>query len=134
MNTRTTQTSFSFQKAGRIAVGANYWASHAAARMWRDWDAGAVEEDLRVLADSGIRLLRVFPNWADFQPIHACFLSGDNCRKIRETRMFDAAPALRDGWRVVCAITDDFDAAKWENGTLTLAPCAGILLMAEAAP
>ena len=82
--------------SGRIAVGANYWASHAATRMWRDWDATAVEEDLRVLADAGIRLLRVFPNWADFQPIHACFLSGDNCRKIYETRMFDSEEPLPD--------------------------------------
>ena len=79
-----------------MAVGANYWASHAATRMWRDWDAESVEADLRVLADAGIRLLRVFPNWADFQPIHACFLSGDNCRKVRETRLFDAEEPLPD--------------------------------------
>ena len=82
--------------SGRIAVGANYWASRAATRMWRDWDAKAVGEDLRLLADSGMKLLRVFPNWADFQPIHACFLSGDNCRKVYETRMFDSEEPLPD--------------------------------------
>lgn len=86
----------SFIPSGRIAVGANYWASHAATRMWRDWDAKAVDEDLRILADAGIRLLRVFPNWADFQPIHACFFSGDNCRKVAETRMFDSEEPLPD--------------------------------------
>ncbi len=79
-----------FLSFGRIVLGANYWASHAATRMWREWDARAVEDDLRVLAGAGIRLLRVFPNWADFQPIHACFLSGDNSRKVYETRMFDS--------------------------------------------
>ena len=85
-----------FLPSGRIAVGANYWASHAATRMWREWDPAAVEADLRVLADAGITLLRVFPNWADFQPIHACFLSGDNCRKVAETRMFDSEEPLPD--------------------------------------
>ena len=85
-----------FLPSGRITVGANYWASHAATRMWREWDPAAVEADLRVLADAGITLLRVFPNWADFQPIHACFLSGDNCRKVAETRMFDSEEPLPD--------------------------------------
>ena len=85
-----------FLPSGRMAVGANYWASHAATRMWRDWDPAEVEADLRVLADAGITLLRVFPNWADFQPIHACFYSGDNCRKVAETRMFDSEEPLPD--------------------------------------
>ncbi len=85
-----------FLPSGRLSVGANYWASHAATRLWREWDAAAVGEDLRVLANAGIRLLRVFPNWADFQPIHACFLSGANCRKVAETRMFDSEEPLPD--------------------------------------
>ena len=83
-------------KSGRIALGANYWASHAATEMWRKWDAKAVDEDLRVLAENGFRILRVFPNWADFQPIHACHLSGDNFDKVYETRMFDAEEPLPD--------------------------------------
>ena len=85
-----------FLPSGRIAVGVNYWASHAATEMWRKWDAKAVEEDLRVLSENGIKLLRVFPNWADFQPIHACFLSGDNFDKVYETRMFDSEEPLPD--------------------------------------
>ena len=40
-------------------------------------------------------------------------------------------PSIRSGWRVASAQTDAPDAAKWEDGTLTLAPCAGILLMLE---
>ena len=86
--------STSFLPSGRLALGANFWASHAATRMWRDWDAAAVEADLRVLADAGVRLLRVFPNWADFQPIHACFYAGDSCRRVAETRMFDSEEPL----------------------------------------
>ena len=83
-------------QSGRMALGANYWASHAAAQMWRKWDAKVVDEDLRVLAENGFRILRVFPNWADFQPIHACCLSGDNFDKVYETRMFDAEEPLPD--------------------------------------
>lgn len=85
-----------FLPSGRMTLGANYWASHAATEMWRRWDAKAVEEDLRVLSDNGIKLLRVFPNWADFQPIHACFLSADNFDKVYETRMFDSEEPLPD--------------------------------------
>ena len=85
-----------FLPSGRIALGANYWASHAATEMWRKWDAKAVDEDLRVLAGNGMRLLRVFPNWADFQPIHACYLSCDDFDKVYETRMFDSEEPLPD--------------------------------------
>ena len=85
-----------FLPSGRVALGANYWASHAATEMWRKWDAKAVDEDLRVLAENGFRILRVFPNWADFQPIHACCLSGDDFDKVYETRMFDAEEPLPD--------------------------------------
>ena len=85
-----------FLPSGRMALGANYWASHAATEMWRKWDAKAVEEDLRVLAANGFRLLRVFPNWADFQPIHACYLSANNFDKVNETRLFDAEEPLPD--------------------------------------
>ena len=85
-----------FLPSGRMALGANYWASHAATEMWRKWDAKAVDEDLRVLAANGFRILRVFPNWADFQPIHACYLSSDNFDKVNETRMF--ARAWTSAW------------------------------------
>ena len=60
------------------------------------WDAKVVDEDLRVLAANGFRVLRVFPNWADFQPIHACYLSGGSFDKVNETRMFDSEEPLPD--------------------------------------
>ncbi|MBR3084899.1 MAG: hypothetical protein IKH04_00705 [Kiritimatiellae bacterium] len=40
-------------------------------------------------------------------------------------------PSIRSGWSVESAVTDAPDAAKWNDGTLTLAPCAGILLLAR---
>ena len=44
---------------------------------------------------------------------------------------YSGAPALMDGWRVASVLTDDPAAAKWEDGRLSLAPCSGVLLMAE---
>ena len=50
-------------------LGVNYWASHAGTDMWRDWNEDIVEKDLKLLADNGLDVLRVFPNWRDFQPV-----------------------------------------------------------------
>ncbi len=55
---------------GRFLVGCNYWASHAGTRMWSDWRPKVILRDLDQLAEAGLRLLRVFPLWPDFQPIH----------------------------------------------------------------
>lgn len=51
-------------------VGCNYWASHAGTAMWRNWDEEIVAADFRTLAEHRIEVLRVFPMWPDFQPIH----------------------------------------------------------------
>lgn len=37
--------------------------------MWRDWRPEVIEADFAKLAAHGIKLLRVFPLWPDFQPI-----------------------------------------------------------------
>ena len=50
-------------------LGCNYWASHAGAEMWKNWDEEQVDRDLSDLSKYGIKYLRVFPNWRDFQPI-----------------------------------------------------------------
>ena len=55
--------------AGEFTVGCNYWASHAGTRMWSDWREEVVEQDLRKLSAAGLRTLRVFPLWPDFQPL-----------------------------------------------------------------
>lgn len=55
---------------GRFVVGANYWASHAGTWMWRDWRPEVVERDFRLLSAAGLQVLRVFPLWPDFQPLH----------------------------------------------------------------
>ena len=85
-----------FVRSGRVEIGANYWASHAATQMWTKWNAAEVEKDLIALRDAGMTLLRVFPNWADFQPIVAVPLNGSNWSVTRETRMFLSEEPLPD--------------------------------------
>ena len=58
-----------FFEPGRIAVGCNYWASHAGVCMWRNWNPAQVEKDLDLMAAHGMTVLRVFPLWPDFQPL-----------------------------------------------------------------
>lgn len=50
-------------------IGCNYWASHAGTQMWRNWNEEAIREDLEILSTNGVRYMRVFPNWRDFQPV-----------------------------------------------------------------
>ena len=50
-------------------AGCNYWASHAGTAMWHDWQPDTVEKDLETLAGGGLKILRVFPLWQDFQPV-----------------------------------------------------------------
>ena len=63
------QEASSFFESGKIAVGCNYWASHAGVYMWRNWNPAQVEKDLDLMAAHGMRVLRVFPLWPDFQPL-----------------------------------------------------------------
>ena len=54
-------------------TGINYWASKNAINMWDDFDEQAIDRDLELLEQAGIFLLRVFPMWHVFQPIHALY-------------------------------------------------------------
>lgn len=51
--------------------------------MWVNWDEEAIDFDLKHLSENGLKYLRVFPNWRDFQPVCG-FYAGRN--KLREYR------------------------------------------------
>ena len=68
--------------------GVNYWASHAGTDMWTKWDEAAVRQDFASLKEQGVHVLRVFPNWRDFQPVNACLTASHH---LREHRMPDDA-------------------------------------------
>ncbi len=54
-------------------TGINYWGSKHAINMWNEFDAASIENDFRLLKDTGITHLRVFPLWSVFQPLHALY-------------------------------------------------------------
>ena len=54
---------------GKFITGCNYWASHAGTNMWSDWRPDVVEKDFEILSSEGLKILRVFPLWPDFQPV-----------------------------------------------------------------
>jgi hypothetical protein len=73
----------SLTEPGAFVLGANYWASHAGTRMWDDWRPEVVERDLGLLAEAGLDVLRVFPLWPTFQPIHLLRTGGNAPREFR---------------------------------------------------
>ena len=55
--------------SGGFFIGCNYWAQHAGMYMWSRWDQSVVERDVAALSRNGVRVMRVFPLWSDFQPL-----------------------------------------------------------------
>lgn len=58
-----------FFSEGKFYAGCNYWASHAGMFMWSDWRPEVVAADFEQMKEFGLKVLRVFPLWNDFQPI-----------------------------------------------------------------
>lgn len=50
-------------------LGCNYWNSASGTDMWKNWDESVIKADLAELKKIGVKHLRVFPNWRDFQPV-----------------------------------------------------------------
>ena len=69
--------------SGKYFTGCNYWASHAGTNMWRDWRPDVVDDDMRRLAEYNVRVMRMFPNWRDFQPLRIHYGGGSGEREIR---------------------------------------------------
>ena len=97
----------------QFLLGVNYWASHAGADMWKNWDEEQVEKDLEVLRSNGVEVLRVFPNWRDFQPVEPVLGAG---RRLREYRMADGScpenpyyldETMLDRFHRFCAIAEE---------------------------
>ncbi len=52
-------------------LGCDFWDSRSGTDMWLHFDAESLRQDLRSLAETGVRAIRCFPNWRDFQPVIA---------------------------------------------------------------
>lgn len=120
---------------GKFLIGVNYWASHAGTDMWRRWDESIVRKDFAELKQNGVKVLRVFPNWRDFQPVAETYSAN---HKFREYRMADdsypANPFFLDAvmlgrFGAFCSIAQENDLqlivgliTGWMSGRLFLPP------------
>jgi len=50
----------------KFLLGVNYWPRKLNIRMWRDWDEGAIREDISLMKSLGIRAVRFFIKDEDF--------------------------------------------------------------------
>lgn len=78
-----TNSQISITESGKFVIGCNYWASHAGANMWKDWQPDVVEADLKQMSEAGLQVIRVFPLWPDFQPIHQFYSGHGSLKEIR---------------------------------------------------
>ncbi|MBR2952132.1 MAG: cellulase family glycosylhydrolase [Clostridia bacterium] len=79
-------------------LGCNYWASNAGADMWRDFSLESIEKDLKILSEYGVKTMRVFPNWRDFQPIEPLFGHGGQLERYTvKGKPFSENPYYLDG-------------------------------------
>lgn len=67
-------------------IGCNYWASNAGIEMWKNYDEHIIRNDIKILSEHGIKYLRVFPVWKDFQPVIPVLKA---CAAFDEYRMND---------------------------------------------
>lgn len=49
-------------------LGVNYWPRRKAMYWWSDFDAGEVREEFALIADLGMKVVRLFLLWDDWQP------------------------------------------------------------------
>ena len=95
-----------FLENGRLVLGANYWSSFNATKMWRDWRPDEIEKDFVALKEHGMTVLRVFPTWSDFQPIVEIHANSARWNRSKDTRM-TLGERIREGF------ADSLDEFGW---------------------
>lgn len=68
--------------ADPFVLGVNYWPRRKAMSWWHEFDPGEVREDFALIRDLGMRLVRIFLLWDDFQP-EPDVVSADALRNLR---------------------------------------------------
>ena len=54
-------------------LGANYWGKTWGTEMWLHYDGDEIRREFKQLSECGVKFLRVFPNWRDFQPVDRAY-------------------------------------------------------------
>lgn len=55
--------------SNKYLLGCNYWGADHGTDMWRHYDPIRIRKEMKQLSEYGVRCMRVFPNWRDFQPV-----------------------------------------------------------------
>jgi endo-1,4-beta-mannosidase len=108
-------------------LGVNYWDSVSGTDMWKNWSEEVVYNDLKALSENGVRHLRVFPNWRDFQPVKKLYGWSNTFREYAFGDNEDYLPYGADGvdpvmierFKTFAKIADSF------NMTLTVSILTG---------
>ncbi|NWF91876.1 MAG: beta-galactosidase [Syntrophaceae bacterium] len=50
-------------------TGVNYWPIESAINWWHGFDASVVEDDFSRIQEAGLKVVRIFLLWEDFQPL-----------------------------------------------------------------
>ena len=122
-------------KMKEFRLGVNYWASHTGTDMWIRWDAETVRKDFETLRENGLQVLRVFPNWRDFQPVTALYSAGHRLREYRMTgdvppdNPFFLSREMTEHFHEFCALAEEAGlelivglVTGWMSGRLFVPP------------
>ena len=86
--------------------------------MWQNWDEKVVDEDFAVLAKHGLKTLRVFPLWSDFQPLRILYGEFGQPKEVRmgEKPLSDDScsqacidPVMVERFEVLCDLADKYN-------------------------
>ena len=89
MQSEKTEVVMQMFRNGEFEVGVNYWESVHSIEMWKKWSPDVIDRDFELLSSHGLKLVRCFPMWEDFQPIQ--FMKS-NLGPTVETRFVDGTP------------------------------------------
>ena len=77
----------------KYMLGCNYWGADHGTDMWRHYDPVRIREEMKQLSEYGVRCMRVFPNWREFQPIEMHYawrgLPGEYASSLTEMPVLD---------------------------------------------
>jgi len=102
------------QPGDPFLLGVNYWPRRKAMYWWSDFDAGEVAEEFDVIADVGMKVVRVFLLWDDWQPT-----PGDvPIQRLRDLETVARLAAARGLGLDVTFFTGHMSGPNWAPGWL----------------
>lgn len=95
----------------KFALGVNYLSSQNGTHMWRDFDEKSIENDFIALCKAGVKWVRLFPFWKEFQPVSANF--SEPTLGVSEIMMDRLGTVLnlckKHGLRAIITVFADFE-------------------------